>query len=148
MAVFWSHRLLWLRVLCKRSAVLLALCGASEGGELAAIYAARTDVHVGSISDGCSICFVLVSRRLLRPFAVEELALIAAGILSFSDTGLGTSTSSDSAVTGEQGVFGPSDSSAALIQSQAQPQMLVQTYCSVSIPADHSRCLNSQPCRQ
>src|ERR1700733_8733270 len=77
MAVFWSHRLLWLRVLCKRPAVLLALCGKSEGGALAALYAACTHVRLGSDNDGWPICVVVVSRRLLRPFAVEEPALIA-----------------------------------------------------------------------
>ena len=78
MAVFWSYRLLWLRVLCKWPAVLLALCGESEGGALAALYTACADVRVGPDRDGCFICVVVVSRRLLRPFAVEEPALIAA----------------------------------------------------------------------
>jgi hypothetical protein len=78
MAVSWSDRLLWLRVLCERPAVLLALCGESEGGALVAYYTACAHVRVGPHSDDCSICVVVVSRRVLRPFAVEEFALIAA----------------------------------------------------------------------
>ena len=78
MAVFGGHRLLWLRVLCERLAVLLALQGESEGGGFGAIYTACSDVRVGLVSDGCAVCVVVVSGRLLRAFAVEEPALIAA----------------------------------------------------------------------